>query len=87
LQATFFTFVVYVLLFLFSAATVSRPMLQNNYGFLQDINNVPPLVIMGIFAATLSAALSTLIGASRILQAGEVTVFCDVTVLCDVITR
>lgn len=35
----------------------------------QDINPVPQIVIAGIFSATLSASLSTLIGASRILQA------------------
>lgn len=69
LQATAFTFVVYVLLFTLTAGTTSRDLLQNNFGYLQDINTVPPLVLMGIFAATLSAALSTMIGASRILQA------------------
>lgn len=69
LQATAFTFVVYVLLFTLTAGTTSRELLQNNFGYLQDINTVPALVVMGIFAATLSAALSTMIGASRILQA------------------
>lgn len=37
--------------------------------YLSDINVVPALVIVGIFSATLSAALSCLIGASRIIQA------------------
>lgn len=41
----------------------------NQYGYLQEINKVPELVMLGVFSATLSAALSTLIGASRILQA------------------
>ena len=51
------------------AVDLTLPLHQNNFGYLQDINTVPPLVLMGIFAATLSAALSTMIGASRILQA------------------
>jgi potassium/chloride transporter 9 len=37
--------------------------------YLSDINVVPPMVMVGIFCATLSAALSCLIGASRIIQA------------------
>jgi len=69
IQAAGFTFVVYAILFVMSAATSSRDLLHNNYGFLQEVNMVPGLIVMGIFAATLSAALSTLIGASRILQA------------------
>lgn len=53
----------------FTAATCSRPLLVHNYGFFQEINKVPTLVVIGVFAATLSAALSCLIGASRIVQA------------------
>lgn len=44
-------------------------LLLNNYNFLQDISLCPELVAIGIFASTLSAALSALIGASRVLIA------------------
>ena len=69
LHSIWFTYAVYVLLFMLTAATCSRELLQQNYGFMQDINGAPAVVLLGIFAATLSAALSTLIGASRVLQA------------------
>jgi len=63
------TFVIYIVLFTFSAFTCSRELLLNNNNYLQDINVVPQLITVGVFAATLSAALSNLIGASRVLHA------------------
>lgn len=64
-----FTFFVYALLFILSAASCSRHLLQNNYLYLQKTNVWPPLVEIGISSATISAALTNLIGASRLLNA------------------
>ncbi|XP_027060222.1 solute carrier family 12 member 9-like [Pocillopora damicornis] len=69
LGASVFTFIVYLLLVVFTSATCPRSLLRNNYNYLKEINKVEWLITMGTFAATLSAALSCLIGASRILQA------------------
>ncbi|CAD5118470.1 DgyrCDS7174 [Dimorphilus gyrociliatus] len=69
LAAVAFTFTIYLLLELLVAGTTTRPLLVNNYVFLQSINKCPPLILAGIFATTLSAALGNLIGASRILEA------------------
>lgn len=67
--AVIYTFTVYVLLFLMVAATCERTLLIQDYGFLQKINLWPPFVTIGIYCASLSAAMCAMIGASRILHA------------------
>lgn len=44
-------------------------LLQEDYGFFRAISLWPPLVLVGIYATSLSASMSSLIGASRILHA------------------
>lgn len=46
-----------------------RTLLQEDYGFFRAISVWPPLVLIGIYATSLSASMSSLIGASRILHA------------------
>lgn len=46
-----------------------RTLLIQDYGFLQKINIWPPFVTIGIYCSSLSAAMCTMIGASRILHA------------------
>uniref|UniRef100_A0AAQ4QWI5 Solute carrier family 12 member 9 n=1 Tax=Gasterosteus aculeatus aculeatus TaxID=481459 RepID=A0AAQ4QWI5_GASAC len=67
--AVFYTFTVYILLFILVSATCDRTLLIQDYGFLQRINIWPPFVTVGIFCAALSAAMCAMIGASRILHA------------------
>ena len=62
-------FVVYISLALFFALYVDRDLLINDTNFLQKIAWFSPLVIAGIWGATLSSALGGLLGAPRILQA------------------
>ncbi|KAG9493895.1 hypothetical protein GDO78_001651 [Eleutherodactylus coqui] len=67
--AVIFTYIIYNVLALIISCTCGRTLLQNDYSFLRDINVWPPLVTIGICCSTLSASMSNLIGASRILYA------------------
>uniref|UniRef100_M0R3V5 Solute carrier family 12 member 9 n=1 Tax=Rattus norvegicus TaxID=10116 RepID=M0R3V5_RAT len=67
--AVAYTFFIYILLFFLSSFTCDRALLQGDYGFFRDISLWPPLVLIGIYATALSASMSSLIGASRILHA------------------
>ncbi|XP_066476994.1 solute carrier family 12 member 9 [Tiliqua scincoides] len=69
IAAVIFTYLVYNLLAVLLSCTCDRLLLQRNYGFLKDINIWSPFVTVGIYSSTLSAAMSNLIGASRILYA------------------
>ncbi|XP_041034753.1 solute carrier family 12 member 9 isoform X1 [Carcharodon carcharias] len=67
--AVIYTFLVYLLLFFLVSFTCDRALLKGDYIFFRQINVWPPFVVIGVYAASLSASMSTLIGASRILHA------------------
>ncbi|XP_014652631.1 PREDICTED: solute carrier family 12 member 9 isoform X2 [Ceratotherium simum simum] len=67
--AVAYTFFIYILLFFLSSFTCDRTLLQEDYGFFRAISLWPPLVLIGVYATSLSASMSSLIGASRILHA------------------
>lgn len=69
LAAVFTTFITYNVLSLLVAWSCDRYLLQRDYSFLGDINILPPMVTVGIYSSALSAAMSNLIGASRVLYA------------------
>uniref|UniRef100_A0A8C7H5G2 Solute carrier family 12 member 9 n=1 Tax=Oncorhynchus kisutch TaxID=8019 RepID=A0A8C7H5G2_ONCKI len=69
ITAVIFTFIIYNLLSLMVACSCDRILLQRDYSFLRDINVWNPLVTVGVYSSTMSAAMSNLIGASRILFA------------------
>lgn len=60
--------VVYCLLAIILAGCVPREVLLNNYLIMTDIAWAP-LIYVGIFAATLSSAIASFVGAPRVLQA------------------
>lgn len=68
LGAMTFTFTTYIILSLMIGSSCERFLLQNDYVVLQAVNVWKPFVAIGIFAATLSAALGNLIGGSRVLE-------------------
>ncbi len=63
------TFVIYALLMLWLACSVDRQTLQTDNLVLLEIASVPPLVYVGLWAATLSSALASLAAAPRTLKA------------------
>jgi amino acid transporter len=65
-------FVVYIGLAFFFSYSVDRDLLANDSEVLLKISWVPALVIAGIWGATLSSALGSILGAPRILQATAV---------------
>ncbi|XP_028821289.1 solute carrier family 12 member 9-like [Denticeps clupeoides] len=67
--AVAYTFIIYLLVFLLVSSTCDRVLLVQDYGFFHRINVWPPLVTLGVYCSALSAAMSSLIGASRILHA------------------
>uniref|UniRef100_A0A8C8RJA3 Solute carrier family 12 member 9 n=1 Tax=Pelusios castaneus TaxID=367368 RepID=A0A8C8RJA3_9SAUR len=67
--AVIYTFLIYFLLFFMTSFTCERTLLKEDYGFFRAINLWPPLVLVGVYSASLSASMSSLIGASRILHA------------------
>ncbi|CAL8350421.1 unnamed protein product [Lota lota] len=69
ITAVIFTFIIYNLLMVMAACTCDRVLLQRDYNYLSDINVWHPFVTVGVYCSTLSAAMSSLIGASRILYA------------------
>ncbi|XP_063298909.1 solute carrier family 12 member 9-like [Pelobates fuscus] len=69
ITAVIFTYIIYNLLALMTCCTCERTLLLNDYSFLRDINIWSPFVTIGIYCSTLSASMSNLIGASRILYA------------------
>ncbi|MCG8309524.1 MAG: amino acid permease [Cytophagales bacterium] len=72
ISAIFVGFVAYIGLALFFAYTVDGEVLANDSKVLLKISWLPQLVVAGIWGATLSSALGSILGAPRILQATAV---------------
>ena len=69
LMSILVTGLVYVSIALCLGGVADRTALQTNNLIMEEIAVVGPLVILGVFAATLSSALGSMMGAPRILQA------------------
>lgn len=64
--------IIYIGLAIFLSLGVDDLLLQSNYNILMDIALFAPLVVAGIWGATLSSALGGLLGGPRIFQAMSV---------------
>jgi amino acid transporter len=69
LLAIGFTTLVYIAFAVLLGASTPRAELQGSSMVVADASLWPPMIMAGIFAATLSSALGSLMGAPRILQA------------------
>eukprot|EP00698_Gefionella_okellyi_P022850 TRINITY_DN764_c0_g2_i1.p1 TRINITY_DN764_c0_g2~~TRINITY_DN764_c0_g2_i1.p1 ORF type:complete len:867 (-),score=166.74 TRINITY_DN764_c0_g2_i1:1017-3617(-) len=69
LLACLTTCIIYILAALLYGVSIARSALQNNLLVLQDVVVAPWLLTIAVFCASLSSALGSLIGGSRILQA------------------
>lgn len=68
--AIIFTAVIYVALIILQAGSSPRgEMIADPFGALQRMSLWGPFIVAGVFAATLSSALGSFLGAPRILQA------------------
>lgn len=67
LQAVFATFCIYVMSTFLVGASCTNELLKKDYIYLQHINMWQPLIMLGVFASQIVAAMSNLIGASRVL--------------------
>ena len=63
------TAIVYICMAVALAAVASQPELIDNNRIVGDLARWPALVTAGVFAATLSSAIGSMLGAPRILQA------------------
>ncbi len=69
IAAIVFGLVVYIGLTIFLGMTVDAEQLRTNSTILNEISLSAPLVVAGIWGATLSSAIGSILGAPRILQA------------------
>jgi amino acid transporter len=70
LLAILFAAGIYALQFFLMAGACGRGAMQNDpFGALQRMSLWGPLIVVGVFAATLSSAIGSFLGAPRILQA------------------
>lgn len=68
LLAVGLSIVIYLLAAIVFAGTLPQDTLVSDYAAMQRVAAVPSLIVAGVFAATLSSAMASFMGAPRILQ-------------------